>query len=163
MRQSLGCKLCFNIAIGIFTWFIMSIASATSSHLSTGQVHATVTHAINEQARKNNNWKLAFITGKHAQVVFMNVSPHTNPKNEIGMETHPFDQVIIIVNGEGKAILAGKTSPVKTGDLIFIPQGVAHNVVNLNTQKPLKLISIYSDTDIPAHAKYQKMSDSKSE
>lgn len=109
-----------------------------------------------EEAKKNNNWKTAFATGEEAQVVFMNVSPLTNPKNEIGMEVHPFDQVILIVEGKGSAILNGKASAVKSGDMIFIPKGVKHNVVNSDNAKELKLISIYSRTDIPKGAIYKK-------
>jgi len=60
----------------------------------------TVTHQLFEKAKANNNWKFAFVTGKHNQVVFMNISPSTNPKNEIGMEIHPFDQIILIVEGK---------------------------------------------------------------
>lgn len=126
--------------------------------LSFANIVAVVT-PIFEKAQKNNNWKIAFLTGKKAQVVFMNITPKTNPKNEIGMETHKFDQIIIVVEGNGKAILNNKTSMINPGDMIFIPQGTPHNIINLNEKIPLKIISIYSDTDIPAHAVYKKKSD----
>ncbi len=112
-----------------------------------------------KEARKNTHWKAAIATGKQEQVVFMNVSPQTNPNNEIGVEIHPFDQVILIVEGKGKAVLDGKISPVKEGDMIFIPQGISHNVINLDQKKALKLISFYSATDIPNGAIYAKKSD----
>lgn len=89
----------------------------------------------------------------------MNISPSTNLNNEIGMETHKFDQVIFIAQGNGKAILNGKDSVVKSGDMIFIPQGIPHNVVNLSKNEPLKIVSVYSSNDIAANAKYAKMSD----
>lgn len=120
---------------------------------------AVVTQEIFAQVKKNDNWKLAFLTAKDAQVVFMNIRPHTNPNNEIGMETHKFDQIIFVVEGEGKAILSGKATLVKAGSMIFIPQGVEHNVINLSTKKPLKILSVYSATDIPANASYKKKSD----
>lgn len=131
--------------------------------LAMGSIEAyenpSVTQNIIEEAKKNNNWKTAFATGDEAQVVFMNVSPLTNPKNEIGMEVHPFDQVILIVEGTGNAVLNGKTSAVKSGDMIFIPKGVQHNVVNGDKTKGLKLISFYSKTDIPKGSAYKKKSD----
>jgi len=40
--------------------------------------------------------------------------------------------------------------------MIFIPQGTQHNVINLNQKDDLKIISIYSDTDIPANSVYKK-------
>lgn len=112
-----------------------------------------------EKAKSNPNWKFAFATGKHGQVVFMNVSPNTNPKNEIGLETHLFDQIILIAQGEGKAVLNGKTSNVKAGDMIFIPQGTSHNVINVNKNKPLKIVSFYSDNDIPSNSIYKTKAD----
>lgn len=112
-----------------------------------------------EKAKKNINWKTAFVTGKHEQIVFMNVSPLTNPENEIGMEEHSFDQVLLIVEGRGKAILDNQTSSVNEGDMIFIPQGTLHNIINLDREKGLKLISFYSDTDIPTGAVYGKKAD----
>lgn len=112
-----------------------------------------------ENAKKNNNWKIAFITGKHGQIVFMNVSSQTNSANEIGMEDHSFDQFIFIVEGKGKAVLGKETSIVKEGDMIFIPQGTPHNIINLDQAKELKLISFYSENDIPSGAVYEKKAD----
>lgn len=124
---------------------------------------AKVTGQIFDKVKQNDNWKLAFLTGKDAQMVFMSISPATNPKNEIGMEIHKFDQIIFVVEGDGKAILDGKETIVKPGDLIFIPQGINHNVVNLDSKKPLKILSVYSSTDIPADAIYKKKSEEPQE
>ena len=119
----------------------------------------TVAQQLFKKAQSNENWKSAFLTGKYAQVVFMNISPNSAPKNEIGEEKHPFDQIIFIVKGNGKAVLNKETSVVKEGDMIFIPQGTPHNVINTNEKEELKLVSIYSDTDIPADATYKKKED----
>lgn len=121
-----------------------------------------VIEQVFNQARSNDNWKSAFLTGKHAQIVFMNVAPSTNPTNEIGMEIHPFDQVILVVQGNGKAILSGKTWIINSGDLIFIPQGVHHNIINLTPNNAsMKIISFYSSQDIPAKAVFPKKLDEK--
>jgi quercetin dioxygenase-like cupin family protein len=127
------------------------------------QTHAVVTSQIFDKVKENKDWKLAFLTAKEAQVVFMNITPNTNPNNEIGMETHKFDQIIFIVEGNGKAILNGKTMMVKSGDMIFIPHDVEHNVINLNEKNPLKILSVYSATDIPANSVYQKKTDEPQE
>lgn len=118
-----------------------------------------VSNQVVEKAKSNNNWKAAFATAKHAQIIFMCVSPQTNPDNEIGMEVHPFDQVILVVEGNGKAILNGKESAANTGDIIFIPEGTDHNIINSNSNKPLKIISFYSDTDIPADSVFKTKAD----
>lgn len=142
------------LAIGLIP--MASLAQNEKMNSENKNIQPTVTPQLIELAKKNDNWKVAFLTGKHNQVVFMNVSPSTNPKNEIGVETHPFDQIILIVEGKAKTDLAGDMSEVKAGDMIFIPQGTPHNVINLNQKEDLKIISIYSDTDIPAHSVYKK-------
>lgn len=129
------------------------------SFANTTQASAEVSSQIFDKVKQNDNWKLAFLTAKDAQIVFMNIFPSTNPNNEIGMETHKFDQIIFVVEGNGKAILDGKTTMVKSGDMIFIPQGVEHNVTNSNAKKPLKILSVYTSTDIPANSAFKKKSD----
>ncbi len=121
------------------------------------EIEPMVAKKIVEQAKQNQNWKVAFATGKQEQIVFMSISPKTNPKNEIGVEVHEFDQLILIVEGTGKAILKGKETHVQAGDLIFIPLGVEHNVINTGTE--LKLISFYALTDIPAGSIYPTKSE----
>jgi quercetin dioxygenase-like cupin family protein len=132
---------------------------AAEKEMDNNEIQPVVVTRLFEKVKQNNNWKTAFLTGKHEQIVFMNVSPQTNPDNEIGMEVHPFDQVIFIVEGKGKALLAKQTSIVKEGDMIFIPQGTPHNIINLDQAKGLKLISFYSENDIPRGAVYGKKAD----
>ena len=135
--------------------FALFIALLICGSLNAAEIEPVVLKQVLEEAKKNENWKNARLTGTQEQVVFMNVSPKTNPKNEIGMEVHTFDQTILIVEGEGKAVLNETTSSVKAGDLIFIPMGTQHNVINVDRKKELKLISFYSMTDIPAETVYK--------
>lgn len=146
-------KASFIVFISVITAGL--VFAGSSNNLTDG----VVTNQIFSKVKQNNNWKLAFLTAKDAQVVFMNVAPSTNPNNEIGVETHKFDQIIFVVEGNAKAILNGKTTMVKSGDMIFIPQGVEHNVININQKNPLKILSVYSATDIPANSAYKKKSD----
>lgn len=123
------------------------------------QSNPGVTSQIFEKAKKNNDWKVAFLTAKDAQVVFMNVTPSTNPNNDVGMEKHQFDQIIFVVEGKGQAVLDGKTTMVAKGDMVFIPQGTEHNIINLDKKKSLKIMSVYSGNDMPANAAYKKKAD----
>ncbi|MBS0652469.1 MAG: cupin domain-containing protein [Verrucomicrobia bacterium] len=150
-------RICFTL----FSTVMMATAAlcAAEQDAATSGFQPVIIEKVVKEAQKNTNWKTAAVTGKSEQVVFMNVSPVTNPNNEIGVEVHPFDQVILIVQGKAKAVLDGKESAVKEGDLIFIPEGTSHNFINLGKDKELKLISFYSSTDIPAGAAYPKKSD----
>lgn len=133
--------------------------SARERKMTNDAIEPMVVEQLAIQAKKNSNWKMAVATGKYEQIVFMNISQATNPKNEIGPEVHPFDQAILIAKGKAKAVLNGKTSVVKEGDMIFIPTGTQHNVINLDAKEDLKIISFYSATDIPKNAVYKTKTD----
>ncbi len=141
------------------TFIVTPSFASSEKNTADNKINTVITPQIFEMAKKNENWKLALVTGKDAQVVFMNITPKTNPNNEIGMETHEFDQVIFVVEGQAKSILNGKNSTVAAGDMIFIPQGTPHNFINLSAKKPFKIISVYSATDIPENAVYKTKSD----
>lgn len=152
------------LKIRLNTLFVMALAStlpfaSEATPMNNKISPPMVAEQIFEKVRANNNWKSAFATGEQGQVVFMSVSPATNPNNEIGMETHAFDQIIFVIEGEGKSELNGKVTPIKSGDMIFIPLGTAHNIINQNKDKELKILSVYSGTDIPAGSVYKKNTD----
>lgn len=112
-------------------------------------INPSVVKHVFEKINFNENWKVPLATGEEAQVVMMSISPQTNPNNEVGMENHAFDQVIFIMRGHGKAIVNQKKYEVQTGDMVFIPLGTPHNIINLDSKKPLKIMSIYSQRDMP--------------
>jgi quercetin dioxygenase-like cupin family protein len=126
-------------------------------------IEPSVTTQLFKKASENNNWKKALVSGKHGQIVLMSISSKTNPANEIGMETHKFDQIILIAHGNAQVELNDKKMNVQTGDMIFIPQGTRHNVINLNKTSALKVISFYSNNDIPGNAVYKQKKDETKE
>lgn len=158
-----GIKITFIATLLASTLLSPSLFASSKETAVNHKINAAISHKIFEMAKKNENWKLALVTGKDAQVVFMNITPKTNPNNEIGLETHKFDQVIFVVEGQAKSVLNGKGSTVTAGDMIFIPQGIPHNFINLNVKKPFKIISVYSATDIPENAAYKQKADTPKE
>ncbi len=95
------------------------------------------------RAERNQDFRRVLVTGHHSQVVLMSIPPG----GEIGEETHPdTDQTLVFVRGTGRAIVAGETTPVAAGSLVFVPAGTLHNFVNQGTAD-LKLYTVYA----PAH------------
>lgn len=89
----------------------------------------------------NTSFRQVIYTSQHAQLVVMSL----NPSEDIGLETHEVvDQFLRIEIGEGKVILNGEEHLVSDGDAFMVPSGVAHNLINLSSDKPLKLYTIYS-------------------
>jgi len=96
---------------------------------------------IEKDTIENNNFRKVLYTGKHLQLVLMSL----NPGEDIGAETHQHvDQFFRFESGTGKCIIDGNEYEIKEGDIIVVPAGAKHNVINTNTETALKLYTIYS-------------------
>jgi mannose-6-phosphate isomerase-like protein (cupin superfamily) len=97
-------------------------------------------------ARESDDFRREVVTGPHSQVVVMTLQPG----EEIGAETHDdADQILLVVAGEAEAILGSQAAPVGEGQLVLVPAGTRHNVVNRG-QSPLRLVSVYTPPEHPA-------------
>ncbi len=101
---------------------------------------------IRKLAKKNTDFRREVLTNEHSQVVLMSIEPG----DDIGEEVHEgIDQLIVIVDGEAKAIIEGEKTKVEEGALVSVPAGTRHNLVNTDDE-PLKLYTIYSPPEMPA-------------
>ena len=100
---------------------------------------------IVERARRNTCFREVISTGPHCQVVVMSLPPG----EDIGEGVHQgVDQVFVVVEGSGTAILDGERSPVLPGRLVHVMAGVRHDIVNTGLGD-LRLYTIYAP---PEHA-----------
>ncbi|MDX1710169.1 MAG: cupin domain-containing protein [Rhodovibrionaceae bacterium] len=91
-------------------------------------------------AKENDEFRKVIMTGERTQVVLMTVPPGS----EIGGETHEgHDQILVFVEGEGRAVIGESETTVGEGDLSFVPSGAYHNFINTGSG-PLKLYTMYS-------------------
>jgi mannose-6-phosphate isomerase-like protein (cupin superfamily) len=96
---------------------------------------------IEKETEDNDFFRKVIFTAKNSQLVLMCLKPG----EEIGTEAHNnLDQFFRFESGEGKVVIEGKEFSVKDGFAVVIPAGTEHNVVNLSSDKPLKLYTIYS-------------------
>ena len=96
-------------------------------------------------AMNNDAFRDEVITGKECQVVLMTIQPG----EEIGAEVHDdHDQILVFVEGNGQAVLAGQAREIGANDLVFVHAGVEHNFINTGS-KPLRLYTVYAP---PEHA-----------
>src|SRR3972149_37199 len=94
----------------------------------------------------NNFFRQVLYTGKHAQLVLMSLLPG----EEIGLEVHQdVDQFFRFELGSGKVIIDGVEHVVGDGDVVIVPAGSQHNIVNTSADKPLKLYTLYSPPNHP--------------
>ena len=96
-------------------------------------------------AEQSADFRRVLWTGRHVQLVIMNIPPG----GEIGRETHEHtDQILTFVSGTGEADVAGQTQQVVAGDLVAVPAGTEHNFRNTGAY-PLVLYTVYGP---PEHA-----------
>ena len=97
--------------------------------------------SIERDTKKNADFRRVLYTGKHSQLVLMNLKPG----EEIGEETHEdVDQFFRFEAGEGKVIIDGVEHRIKDGNGVIVPAGAKHNVVNTSKRADLRLYTIYS-------------------
>lgn len=101
---------------------------------------------IEEETIKNNNFRKVLYTGKFSQLVAMSLLPG----EEIGEEVHDHvDQFFRFEVGEGKAVLNGEEIIFNADDVVIVPAGVKHNIINTSSSETLKLYTIYSPANHP--------------
>ena len=94
---------------------------------------------IEDLVKENINFRHVLYTGKHLQLVLMTLKPG----EDIGAEIHKGrDQFFRIEKGKGQVVIDGKTRPIGKDDVIVVPAGAQHNLINTG-EKPLKLYTVY--------------------
>lgn len=95
---------------------------------------------IEKDTLENNNFRKVLYTGKHLQLVLMSLKVG----EDIGEETHPNnDQFFRFESGFGKCVIDGNEYKVKDGDVIVVPAGAKHNIINADTKTELKMYTLY--------------------
>jgi mannose-6-phosphate isomerase-like protein (cupin superfamily) len=94
-------------------------------------------------AEQSADFRRVLWTGEHTQLVIMTIPPD----GEIGEEVHDEnDQILSFVSGVGKAVIGGRSKPVKAGDVVIVPAGTKHNFLN-DGPNPLVLYTVYGPPD----------------
>lgn len=52
----------------------------------------------------------------------------------------PFEEYYYVVSGEGEMVIEGETVPIRAGDMVRAPLGVAHGVFNTAADQPMKVL-----------------------
>lgn len=117
-----------------------------------GEVSTPYSGNLEKQTLANNNYRDTLFTGKHSQLVLMNLKPGQS----IGNEVHPkVDQFFRIESGDAKFTLNNGKQKIREGPggAVIVPGGHYHNVTNTSKTKNLKLYTIYSPSNHPPNTK----------
>lgn len=93
---------------------------------------------LRAEAMSNNDFRRVIRTGSHQEIAVMAVAAD----GETGEEVHPdADETYVVVDGTGEARVGELALGVWPGDLVFIPAGTSHNIVN-RAVSPLRLVTV---------------------
>lgn len=108
-------------------------------------MHGYITNIENETL-SNQNFRKVLYTGSKMQLVVMTLQA----SEEIGMEVHTStDQFFRIETGVARFIMDGEENIAGPDDVIVVPAGAKHNVINGSADAPLRLYTIYSPPEHP--------------
>lgn len=117
---------------------------------------------IEQETQDNNAFRRVLWTAPEGrmQLAVMCVTPEDG---EIDREVHPANtQLLRIEEGYGNAMLGPtdkeRLEPLFPGAILIIPAGVMHRIVN-DTERPLRLYSVYSPAHHPPGTVHQRRVD----
>ncbi len=100
---------------------------------------------IEQKTLENTNFRHVLYSAEHMQLVLMSLLPGEDIGEEIHNEN---DQFFRFEAGVGKVVINDTEYEVSDGDVVIVPQGAKHNVINTGSIA-LQLYTIYT----PAHHK----------
>jgi mannose-6-phosphate isomerase-like protein (cupin superfamily) len=95
---------------------------------------------IEEATLNNTYFRKVLYTALNMQLVVMSLKPG----EEIGEEVHSLDQFFRFEAGKGKVVIDGVNHLVTADDVVIVPAGANHNVINMSDTEDLKLYTIYA-------------------
>ena len=101
---------------------------------------------IEEETKKNKNFRKVINTAPNSQLVVMTLQPG----EDIGAEVHEdHDQFIRIESGKGKAVVDGNEYDIEDDWAVVVPAGAKHNITNTSEKDLMQLYTIYSPKEHP--------------
>jgi len=94
---------------------------------------------IKQCALGNELYRRVVFTGSHSQLVVMNISKGEKTEEE----PKDADAFVFITKGKGKSVLENRSRDVGKHDLVFVPAGKVHSLLN-SSHRGLKAIVVYS-------------------
>lgn len=93
---------------------------------------------IYKSAAESENFLKVLFTHRRLQVALS----HIKAGEESGEEVWVADAAILVLYGQGHAVVGGEERSVKTGDLFYVPSETSCNIINLGAE-PVKLMLMF--------------------
>jgi mannose-6-phosphate isomerase-like protein (cupin superfamily) len=101
---------------------------------------------IEKQTLDNDAFRRALFTGAKMQLVVMCL----RPGEEIGQEVHEdTDQFFRVEQGRARFEMDGQNLEAAADEVVIVPAGTRHNVINTSSTEDLKLYTLYAPPNHP--------------
>jgi len=111
--------------------------------LELGEIHAAADAKV--------RWSGAFFSyggagSSHSATIYFAIAPG----ERLGGHTDTTEETQFIAGGSGELILDDGTRPMATGDVVVLPEGIWHDLVNTGSE-PLQVIGFFSAPEVNQH------------
>ena len=95
---------------------------------------------LKTMAKENKAFRRVLDTGKFGQLVLISL----RKGEDLGNEMHPMvDELYYVLDGEGEIKIDGKTYPFDEHNVMLVPAGAKHDVINTG-KDDLKLLAMFT-------------------
>lgn len=84
----------------------------------------------------------AGIDTKESSVVYFELAPG----NELGEHSESSEEILFMISGEAEMVVDGKGMEISTGELVVVPAGIVHYVINKG-KDTAKFIGFYASPE----------------
>ncbi|HEY7873935.1 MAG TPA: cupin domain-containing protein [Actinomycetota bacterium] len=85
-----------------------------------------------------------------------------DPGHHIGRHEHDASETVLLLAGRGRAVVEAEERSIAPGDLVHVPAGVTHDVVNEGDEK-LELVGFFAKADVKTVFEQVQMPDETTE
>ena len=95
---------------------------------------------IFKSAAENKSFLKVLFTHRHLQVAISSIKPGEGSGNELWNA----NMAVLVLWGQGHAVVGGEERNIATGDFFCVPANTEYTIINLGTE-PLKLMLTFSE------------------
>jgi mannose-6-phosphate isomerase-like protein (cupin superfamily) len=114
----------------------------------------TVRYADRESLPATPNREFRFLVNEDFGCLEVTQFVGTIPPGRAPLHSHPYDEVVYVVEGEGVVHLAGRDTPIGPGSCIHLPSLREHCLENTGPT-PMRVLGVFHPSGSPASKTYE--------
>jgi len=130
------------------------LVSVSAPCVSQERSQVTVRYADRESLPATPNREFRFLVNEDAGCLDVTQFVGTIPPGRAPLHSHPYDEVVYVVEGEGVLHLPGRDTPIGPGSCIHLPPLQEHCLENTGPT-PMRVLGVFHPSGSPASKAYE--------